>query len=232
MEVIILAGGLGTRLREVIPDLPKPMAPVAGKPFLELVLRALCCQGVDSFIISVGYKADTICSHFGERFEGASVRYSIEETPLGTGGAVRQAMTMCEGDHALVLNGDSYVDLDIHALETDWRARQIPLIVAHEVEDSARYGCITMKRGSVVGFSEKGVHGPGLINAGGYVFPTSILKEFPSCPSFSLENDFLKNAVTRITIGLHITCGRFIDIGIPEDYRRAQTLLADLCLNP
>ena len=228
MEVIVLAGGFGTRLRKVVPDLPKPMAPVFGKPFLELVLQALCRQGVDSIILSVGYKADAISKHFGERFEGATVRYLVEKVPLGTGGAVHQALAMCEGDHVLVLNGDSYVDLNIHELENIWRDRRIPLIIAHEVEDSARYGRIETRNERVVGFSEKGMHGHGLINAGGYVFPTSILNDFPQGSSFSLENDFLKDTVARINVGLYITRGRFIDIGIPEDYLRAQELLADL----
>jgi len=228
MDVVILAGGFGTRLQAMVPDLPKPMAPVGGRPFLELLLRSMSRQRVAGVILSVGYKAEAISGYFGERFEGMELSYVVEDVPLGTGGAVRQALTMCHADHALVVNGDSYVDLEIDQLEARWQTEQLPLIVAQEVQDTARFGRLETENERVVRFSEKAVVGRGLINVGCYVFPKQLLDSFRMGETFSLEQDFLMEAVQRQPFGLYVTNGRFIDIGIPEDYARAQELLADL----
>jgi len=226
MEGIVLAGGFGKRLRQVVPNLPKPMAPVAGRPFLEILLTALGEKGFDRLVLSVGYKAETIVAYFGDRFAGIDLAYEIEDRPLGTGGALRRALARCAFDHVYVLNGDTYLDLEAAEIEAQWQSERVPLIVAAEVPDTARYGRLSTAGKRVTGFLEKGVGGLGLINAGCYVFPPAIARDFPDAETFSLEADFLAGAIKRSSFHCFVSRGQFIDIGVPEDYARAQTLLA------
>jgi D-glycero-alpha-D-manno-heptose 1-phosphate guanylyltransferase len=226
MEAIVLAGGFGTRLRGVVSDVPKPMAPVAGKPFLEILLRALASKGFGRVVLSLGFMADKISGYFGDQFAGMELTYVVEDHPLGTGGAVRLALANCQEDHVFVFNGDTFLDLEVDEVERLWQERYNPIIVGRIVPDTARYGCLLTEHGRVTGFSEKGVAGPGLINAGCFVLDRSELNGFALHHAFSLETDFLANAVQRIPVDVFVTEGLFIDIGIPEDYARAQTLLA------
>lgn len=229
MEAIVLAGGFGTRLREVVPDLPKPMAPVAGRPFLEILLHALASKGFRRVILSLGFMAGKVVAHFGEKFAGMELVYEVEDTPLGTGGAVRQALARCSEDHVFVFNGDTYLDLEVAEVEAHWQKHCVPIIVAREVPDTARYGRLSTAEGHVTGFMEKGMAGAGLINAGCYVLPVAILNEFAPGQAFSLETDFLAKAVAVQRIDVFVTGGHFIDIGVPEDYARAQSELAGIC---
>ena len=229
MEAIILAGGFGTRLRQMVPDLPKPMAPIAGRPFLEILLSTLAHKGFHRVILSLGYMAEKVVDYFGDRYSGMELVYEIETSPLGTGGAVRQALAHCHADHVYVMNGDTYLDAEVSELDAQWQAQHTPIIVARFVPDTTRYGRLDTANGRVLGFCEKGTGGSGLINAGCYVFPTSILEHFPRGQAFSLETGFLATAVTRERFDLFVTQGRFIDIGVPEDFARAQTELAGVC---
>ena len=229
MEAVVLAGGFGTRLRQVVTDLPKPMAPVAGRPFLAILLAMLAEKGFTRIILSLGFMADKIIGHFGDSYLGMALVYEVEDRPLGTGGAIRTALARCRTDHAFVFNGDTYLALEIDELEDRWRTKRRPVIVVREVPDTARYGRIEMADdGSIVKFTEKGAAGAGLINAGCYVLPTSILDDFPWGHPFSLEGDFFVKYLTRIGFDGFVTRGHFIDIGVPEDYERAQKELADL----
>ena len=228
MEAIVLAGGFGTRLRQLVPDLPKPMAPISGRPFLEILLSLLAKKGFHRVILSLGYMPDKVMGHFGNQFAGIELVYEVETTPLGTGGAVRQALTKCCADHVYVMNGDTYLDVEVAELEAHWQTNRAPTIVARSVPNTARYGRLAVANGRVLAFREKGTEGPGLINAGCYVFPTTILDNHPCGQVFSLETDFLAKAVTQGRFDLFITRGRFIDIGVPEDFHRAQTELAGL----
>lgn len=225
MEAIILAGGFGTRLREVVPHLPKPMAPVAGKPFLEILLRSLALKGFGRVVLALGFMAEKISGFFGKRFAGMELVYVVEDQPLGTGGAVRLALSSCQQSHVYVFNGDTFLDLEVDAIERLWQHRHHPIIVGRKVSDTARYGRLLATDGRVTGFTEKGVTGPGLINAGCYVFDRCQLDGFALNQPFSLESDFLVNAVQQMPVDLYVTEGLFIDIGIPDDYSRAQTLL-------
>jgi D-glycero-alpha-D-manno-heptose 1-phosphate guanylyltransferase len=229
MEAIVLAGGLGTRLRSTVPDLPKVMAPVCGRPFLEILLSSLAAKGCQRAILSLGYLARQIQDHFGPRYAGIALEYVVEHAPLGTGGALRQAINRCEADHALVVNGDSYLDLDVDGLESHWHEHRHPIIVAREVEDTGRYGRLLARDGRLVGFTERGTPGRGLINAGYYLLPRDIVQHFPAAETFSLERDFLETAVDRCPFDVYITRGQFIDIGVPDDYQRAQSELLPLC---
>lgn len=228
MEAIILAGGFGTRLRQAVPDWPKPMAPVAGRPFLEIVLSSLVRKGFERAILSLGFMAETISSHFRQHFAGIELAYVVEDSPLGTGGALRLAMTACHRDHVFIFNGDTFLDLEVGCVEKVWQAHRRPIIVGREVDDTSRYGRLLVEADRVVGFAEKGVSGPGLINAGCYVLASNQLElaGFPLHQPFSVETDYLAREVALKPVDVFVTKGRFIDIGIPEDYVLAQTLLA------
>jgi D-glycero-alpha-D-manno-heptose 1-phosphate guanylyltransferase len=227
MEAIVLAGGFGTRLRSVVPELPKPMASVAGRPFLEILLGNLARMGFQRVVLALGYKSEIIISHFGEEFRGLQLSYFVETSPLGTGGAAASAVERCSGDHAFILNGDTFVDFDASAVESAWQRRRNPIVVACAVRDSSRYGRLLIDSGRVVGFSEKGEIGPGLINAGVYVIDSLSLKARQHDGAFSLERDLLEPMVSSRQVDVLVSEGVFIDIGVPEDYFRAQSLLAD-----
>jgi D-glycero-alpha-D-manno-heptose 1-phosphate guanylyltransferase len=226
MEAVVLAGGFGTRLRDVVPNLPKPMAPVCGRPFLEILLTVLAERGFGRVVLSVGYMAESVVDHFGRKFAGMDLVYEIERTPLGTGGALRRALGRCEADHLFVLNGDTYLDLEVDEVEAQWHRDRVPIIVAREVRDTSRYGRLNTAGRRVVGFASKGIAGSGLINAGCYVFPKDIARIFPNDEAFSLEDEFLAKAVTQFPFHCFVCRGDFIDIGVPDDYVRAQSELA------
>ena len=225
IEAIILAGGLGTRLRSVVPDLPKPMAPVLGRPFLELLMRSLAKNGITRIILATGYMSEKISDYFGNKFDGVEIIYSVESEPLGTGGAVLKASRLILGDHFYVFNGDTFLDIDLVSLETKWLNEARQIIVAREVEDTARYGRLSVLDGQVTSFSEKGQVGRGLINAGCYVFCTSRFKNIHFETYFSLDADFIEPLVKSEVVLVHVINGLFIDIGVPSDFERAQSAL-------
>ncbi len=228
MEAIVLAGGLGTRLRSVVSDVPKPMAPVAGKPFLELLLTNLVKHGFTRIIISSGYMSEKIIEYFGSAFMGAEIVHEVEAAPLGTGGAVRASLRHCNDDHVYILNGDTYVDLDFVQIDALWKSHKKSIIILRQVEDTSRYGRVEVANNQrIVRFSEKGLSGEGLINAGCYVMPTHSLDNFPE-GAFSLESSYFIPLVNEIEFLGHMTSGVFIDIGIPEDYAKAQTMFANV----
>lgn len=228
MEAIVLAGGFGTRLRQVVSDVPKPMAPVAGRPFLEILLGSLAQKGFSRTVLSLGFMAEKISDHFGAHFNGMNLTYVVESTPLGTGGAIRLAVAACAEEHVFIFNGDTYLDLEVERLEQQWQASRRPIVVGRQVPDTTRYGRLVVEGGRITSFAEKGITGPGLINAGCYVLATDALTHFPLNQPFSIETDYLVPKVRRAAVEVFETKGMFIDIGIPEDYARAQTLLADL----
>jgi D-glycero-alpha-D-manno-heptose 1-phosphate guanylyltransferase len=227
MEAIVLAGGLGTRLRQAVADVPKPMAPIAGRPFLEILLESIAQKGFSGAVLSLGFMAEKISTHFGTQFAGLDIAYVVEDTPLGTGGATRLASEACTEDHVYIFNGDTYLDLEVEPLEKQWQANRRPIVVGRQVLDTARYGRLVRDGERITSFAEKGTSGLGLINAGCYVLATDTLARFPLNQAFSIEADYLVPEVTRAMVDVFVSQGMFIDIGIPEDYSRAQTLLAD-----
>ena len=228
MEAIVLAGGFGTRLRQVVADVPKPMAPVAGRPFLEILLGSLAQKGFSRAVLSLGFMAEKMSGHFGSRFDGLDIAYIVEDTPLGTGGATRLAAEACTQDHVYIFNGDTYLDLEVDRLEQQWQAKRHPIVVGRQVPDTTRYGRLVVDGDRITSFAEKGITGPGLINAGCYVLSRDALARFPLNQPFSIETEYLVPEVARVTIDVFVTKGMFIDIGMPEDYALAQTLLVDL----
>lgn len=222
-DVIVLAGGLGTRLRSEVPDLPKPMAPVAGKPFLEHILERLCHQGARRIVLSVGYRGEAIISHFGSQYRNVELAYAREETPLGTGGAIAFALASTHTRHVLVVNGDTYLDMDYcgffeRCQEADTR---LGIAVRH-VDDTSRYGRCEVDQGVITQFSEKGVIGPGFINAGVYCLRNDAMNNRNLPAKFSFEQDFVSCFLDDLRPIAYPVSGYFIDIGIPEDFRRAQ----------
>lgn len=226
IDAIVLAGGMGTRLRPVTGDLPKPMAPVAGRPFLEILLATLEGKGLRRAVLSLGYRAERIRDHFGSRFGAIELDYEIETVPLGTGGAIRRALARCHTASALVVNGDTLLDLELDALLAFGRSPDAPVLVARAVDDTARFGRLDVDQGRLLAFVEKGAAGPGLINTGHYRLPRTLFDGHPLPESFSIEHDFLAQLAGRLGIEVFVSRGTFIDIGVPEDYARAQTELA------
>ena len=228
MEAIILAGGLGTRLQKLLPDLPKPMAPIQGRPFLEFVLTHLSLNGFQHVILSLGYRAEKIKDYFGEYFLGMKLSYVIEDYPLGTGVGMRLAVQKSVESHVYIFNGDTFLDLDFCKIEELWQSEKIPTVVIRPVQDSSRYGKITVEDGRITGFIEKGVPGPGYANAGCYILPQEAIDLFAPGEPFSFELDYLAKEVSRRVIGYYVEDGYFIDIGVPEDYQRAKIELPKL----
>lgn len=223
-EAIILAGGFGTRLRSVVADVPKPLAPVAGEPFLLRLLRHLASKGMQRVILSVGYLADQIEAAAGDSYAGMDILYSREDAPLGTGGAMRQAMSLLTSERALILNGDTFLDVDAAAMDQLWQDTGHPVIAVRQVPDTGRYGRIGLDGSRIVSFGDK-VAGMGLINAGVYLFPADLFAGFDLASPFSVEADFLAHEVHRRDFAGLCCDGYFIDIGVPEDFARAQTEL-------
>ncbi|HOF20747.1 MAG TPA: nucleotidyltransferase family protein [Bacteroidales bacterium] len=226
MEVIILAGGLGTRLREVIRDIPKPMAPVAGRPFLHYILDWLRRYPVRKIIISAGYRAEVIREHFGSRFYEIPLEYVIEEKPLGTGGAVNYALGKTAGNDILVLNGDTWFPVDPCRLMGFHSSEDSRFSLAlKRMFDFDRYGTVSLEGNRVLGFNEKKACDEGLINGGIYVINRKFFESQKMPEVFSLEKDFLeKNAGKSVLKGM-IFGDPFLDIGIPEDYAKAEEVL-------
>ena len=226
-EAIVLAGGFGTRLRGIVDDVPKPLAPVAGQPFLAWLLDRLATGGMRRCILATGYLSDVIEQRIGARWQGMEIAYSVEPEPLGTGGAIRLAATRLQGDAAHVLNGDTWLEYDPVALEDTARAAGASMTIAlARVDDVARYGAVDIDNGRVTGFREKGESGPGWINAGCYFLGADALAALPARDAFSFEQDVLQPRVQERAVAAFTETLGFIDIGVPEDYARAQLQFA------
>lgn len=224
-EAVILAGGFGTRLREVVSDVPKPLALVAGRPFLEILLGFLAQNGFARATLSLGFMADKIQNHFGREFLGIKLKYVVEDKPLGTGGAIRLALEQCLNDYIFVFNGDTYLELEIDAVERLQQETGTAIIVGREVSDTSRYGRLILEDGKLRGFEEKGATGYGLINAGCYLLKKDQLNGFALNLPFSFEKDYLSKAAKQSLFNVFVTTAEFIDIGTPADYARAQVQL-------
>jgi NDP-sugar pyrophosphorylase family protein len=226
MRAIILVGGLGTRLRAIVSDRPKPMALVCGKPFLEHQITHLARHGITEVVLCAGHMADMIRAHFGEgSWQGIRIHYSVEASLLGTGGAVRNARDLIH-DRFLLLNGDSFIDVDVR----DFRAAHeraiaatpnlLGTICAREIDDSASFGRLDVAAdGRLIAFREKGVGGPGLVNAGLYMLEPSILALIPDGRPVSLEREVFPSAL-EMGRPLHVypSDAYFMDIGTPQGY--------------
>lgn len=223
ISAAILAGGLGTRLRPVVADRPKVLAPVGGRPFLAYLLEQLRRAGLREAVLLVGHAADQVRGTFGDDYHGTRLIYSEEPQPLGTGGALRLAVPHFAGETILLLNGDSYCDADLPAFAAFHRARgNAASLALAAVPDTSRYGRVQVDSdGRVVRFEEKGGdRGPGWINAGVYLIQRDRLDDIAADRPVSLERDTLPAWVAGGRVG-GFPAGRFIDIGTPESYAAA-----------
>jgi D-glycero-alpha-D-manno-heptose 1-phosphate guanylyltransferase len=222
-EAIILAGGFGTRLREVLGDVPKPLAQVSGRPFLAWILDALQRQGLRRAILATGFKGAEIQAALGRRWHDMTLSYSHEQEPLGTGGAIAHAARKLHGDAFFVLNGDTWLTLDYVAFDEYVRQSRARFGMAlARVPDVSRYGAVCVEHGRVARFIEKGKVGPGYVNAGVYRMQQSMLSAFPASTPFSFETEVLVPLASSEAIVAYEDTADFIDIGVPEDYARAQ----------
>jgi D-glycero-alpha-D-manno-heptose 1-phosphate guanylyltransferase len=230
-SAIILAGGLGTRLRAAVPNLPKPMAPINGRPFLEHQLDYWIGQGVGHFVLSVGYRYETITLHFGTTYRGAALEYAVEESALGTGGGLLQALqTLGARRDVLLLNGDTYFEVKLPALRAVHEATSADWTFAlFRTSQGGRYMGLELDSSCRITSLKSGSGQPGsLANGGVYLLNSASLRSgaWGVGQKISLEDDILPALLACGGRFYGIECaGAFIDIGVPEDYLRAATLL-------
>ncbi|MDY0104548.1 MAG: nucleotidyltransferase family protein [Lentimicrobium sp.] len=224
-DVIILAGGLGTRLREAVKDIPKSMAPINGRPFLEYQLRALQAAGLERVIISTGFLGEQIQHYFGSSYRNMEIIYSHEHEPLGTGGAVKLAFNHVQTPYALILNGDTLfkIDLDLFFQRSIEKLADVS-IALRKVEDVSRYGSVECNNeGQIISFNEKkSIQQPGLINGGIYLIASRYFRRNVLAETFSLEKDFFGIRYKQDYFLGQVFSDYFLDIGIPSDYLKAQ----------
>jgi Nucleoside-diphosphate-sugar pyrophosphorylase involved in lipopolysaccharide biosynthesis/translation initiation factor 2B, gamma/epsilon subunits (eIF-2Bgamma/eIF-2Bepsilon) len=227
MEAVILAGGMGTRLAKAVPDVPKPMAPIDGKPFLWYLLKWLIRFPVSKLILSTGYKTDTIMNFFGDSFMGIPVEYAIEGEPLGTGGGLMLAVGKVSEPDFLVINGDTYFPVDLREFYSFHTIHSAFITVAlKRMKDFSRYGAVECSDGKILQFHEKKLCHDGFINGGIYAINRMwlISQHFPEI--FSLEKEILEKRAGTGDLRCLIFNAPFLDIGIPEEYNRASDVLS------
>ncbi len=230
MQAIILAGGLGTRLKSVVADKPKVLSPVAGKPFMQYIIQYLQQKGVTSYVFSLGYLADQVLDFLKENHPDLDYQYYIEETPLGTGGGIKKAIELATEEDVLVVNADTFFDLPLLEMYDAHQATNAICTVSLKLmNDFDRYGSVEMDANhTITSFKEKAFIKQGLIN-GGYLLINKnyYLQATNHLPkTFSLEKDFLEKNIGQGVIKGFVSDGYFIDIGIPEDFSKAQEVFA------
>ena len=231
-DAIVLCGGAGTRLRSVTGDAPKSLATIGSRPFLDLLLHQLRRHGFQRVILAVGYQRELIRSHLGDQAYGLTLEYSIESVPLGTGGALRNAVDLLASDSVLIMNGDSYTDGDLSAFADDYRAAKADMSVL-VVPADGRVDCGLVSvdsSGRVLGFKEKQTStGNFHVNAGIYMAKKNILYDVPPGVRVSLEEELFPRWLAE---GKYLRAFRYpgtcVDIGTPERYQRAQDTLASV----
>ena len=229
MEAVILAGGFGTRLQKVVHDVPKPMAPVAGKPFLSYLLDQLDRNGCTHAILAVGYKKEIIQDFFGSHYKGISLSYSVEDEPLLTGGALKKALRQVTEDVAVVLNGDTFFSVDFSKMiDFHKQVHSDATLAVKGLHDFSRYGTVHFNDDyRITRFVEKKACQEGFINGGVYVLNRTLFGDI-SQDKFMMEKDFLEKYVDSKVFSAFPCDGYFIDIGIPEDYEKANKEFREL----
>jgi D-glycero-alpha-D-manno-heptose 1-phosphate guanylyltransferase len=229
MEAIVLAGGLGTRLRSVIRDIPKPMAPINGKPFLEYILKYLKVNGVKKVVLSVGYKWEEIEERFKNEYSGIKICYSVEKEPLGTGGGIKKSIEYIDSDKFFLLNGDTLFNVPLNEIfRYDDRGTKL-IMSLKRLKNIDRYGRVTRENQFITGFHEKGCYVEGEINGGVYLVSKKIFEGYETKLKFSFEQ-FIQENYINLSIKGVVFDEYFIDIGVPEDYKKAKTELPNIIL--
>jgi D-glycero-alpha-D-manno-heptose 1-phosphate guanylyltransferase len=223
-EAIILAGGLGTRLRAHVPHLPKCLAPVAGQPFINHVVGYLQQAGIQRFIFSLGYMGALIKKHIEATYPHIETVFVTEDSPLGTGGAIQLAGRQASSRHVAIVNGDTLFKVDLQSLSTVHQTQQAACTLALKpMHGSDRYGSVTMDAtGRITHFAEKKWQGRALINGGIYILDMPRFLQAPLAAPFSFESNYLEVYCQQRNIYGQVQDSYFIDIGVPADYERAQ----------
>lgn len=224
MEAIVLAGGLGTRLRSVLEDIPKPMAPIGNNPFLQYIFDYLIANKVDKIILSVGYKYEVIKEYFGSEYKNTEIIYSIEDEPLGTGGAIKKAIELCHNDQIIIINGDTFFDVDLCELVNRHKEKKASLTLALKtMKQFDRYGNVEIDDSNkIISFQEKKYIEEGQINGGIYVINKNTFQKLNFPHKFSFEKEYMEKYFNEMVFCGFKYDGYFIDIGIPEDYEKSQ----------
>jgi len=220
MEAIVLVGGFGKRLRSVVSDVPKPMALINGRPFLEILLIELKNKGFLKVILCVGYLKEKIIDYFSQFPPGIEIVYSVEAEPLGTGGAVKNALHLASSDHVYVLNGDTFQEFDPKVLKQQWMRYKSAVLLLRSPTDEQRYGGVEVDGETIVNFKTKQAGSDAYINAGVYILPKIIFDQYGLPPRFSLEEFFEDNSDVLKMRYVVVSDNRFIDIGTPSDYAK------------
>jgi D-glycero-alpha-D-manno-heptose 1-phosphate guanylyltransferase len=224
-DIIILAGGLGTRLKEEVADKPKAMAPINGKPFLEFLLNYIHKTGFQRVIISTGYLSKSIENYFKDKYRSIEIEYAVEKEPLGTGGAIKLASRKVTTPYFIVLNGDTLFRINLQDFFQEHVEKLANMTIAlRKVDDASRFGQVEIDgRGVIRAFKEKSNDSKsGLINGGVYIIKTKYFKKQQLPEKFSFEKDWLQKYVDSGEFFGRVFDDYFIDIGVPEDYKRAQ----------
>jgi D-glycero-alpha-D-manno-heptose 1-phosphate guanylyltransferase len=224
-EAIILAGGFGTRLKHIVNNVPKPMVPVNNIPFLSYLMKKLSDIGIKHTILSTGYLHEKIESYFNNSFEGMKISYAHETEPLGTGGAIQFSLKKTNTENALILNGDTLFNIDYEYFDSFFFMKETMLAVAlRKLNDVSRYGSVSInKNNKIISFEEKNkANGEGLINGGIYLLKKSWMKNLNFSKTFSFEKEVLEKLYKENDFYGLLFHNYFIDIGVPEDYARAQ----------
>jgi len=224
-EAIVLAGGMGTRLKSVVPDKPKPMALINGKPFLEYLLNYLAQNGISHVILSVGFKAEQVYDYFGNSYANMDLSYAFEKNPLGTGGGIRLALQKAKTNNVFIVNGDTLFNVSLKKLDELHIKNKSDLSIAlKEVEDGSRYGTITTNKSDKINsFKEKKEKKEkALINGGTYLLSKDTFMNLDFPEKFSFEKDFMEKYFEQLNFYGSAFNDYFIDIGIPETYEKAQ----------
>jgi len=231
MQALILAGGFGTRLKTIVADKPKALSPVAGKPFLSYVIDFLLEEGVNDFVFSLGYLSEQVISFLNEQYSNLNYTYFVESEPLGTGGAIKACFNLITSSNVLIVNADTYFDVPVKTMFSLHNSTKSACTIAvKKMQNFERYGSVIIDEdSSIISFKEKKFVEKGLIN-GGFIILN--IKEFQDkteklLTAFSFEKDFLENHLSQITVKAFESKGLFIDIGIPEDFERAQLVFAN-----
>jgi D-glycero-alpha-D-manno-heptose 1-phosphate guanylyltransferase len=224
-EAVILAGGIGSRLKTVVHDRPKPMAEINGRPFLEYQLDYLVGQGITRAILSVGYKYESILQYFGNGYKTMELHYAIEDQPLGTGGGILNALRFAISDTLFIVNGDTFFPVSFSEMKKNFTLKNADLLIAlHQVSNAGRYGTILTDRNRrILQFREKSDEDrAGLINGGIYLMKGELLlnRTFPMV--FSFEKDFLEKYSGEMQFYGRVFENEFLDIGVPESYEQAK----------
>ncbi len=231
IDVIILVGGKGTRLQGILPQVPKPLAPINGKPFLDIVFSQIKkCSQITKIVLAVCHMAHLIIEHYKNQGHGIPIDFAIEREPLGTGGAIKNALKLTSSENVLCMNGDSFIEMDINDfIGTHLRTDRFMTIAIKRIENTDRYGFVKLtEHNRIVSFEEKrkGII-QGYINSGVYIFKRTIFDTIKENTCKSLEKELLPKFINQGVYG-YVTSGKFIDIGTPESYKAATSFFTEV----